>query len=176
VTAPIERFKHCPACGAPLSAPGAGATVQCGACHFLYHFNPTVAVGGLLVRPDERLLFVRRAKDPSKGRLALPGGFVDMGETAEESLRREILEEVGLEVGKLVYLCSRVNGYFYGGITYPVLDFFFVSHVGSNVEPAALEDVASLHWIDPREMDLEEIAFPSVRSAVLEYRALLTAQ
>jgi hypothetical protein len=69
-----------------------------------------------------------------------------------------------------------VNAYFYRGITYPVLDLFYVSQVGSNAEPAALEDVASLHWIDPRKMDLEEIAFPSVRNAVLEYRALLTVQ
>lgn len=166
MTAPIETFRHCPACAATLPSRGRASMIECAACGFLYHFNPTVAAGAFLVRPQGEALFLRRARNPARGKLALPGGFIEIGETAEASLRREIQEEVGLEVEQLAYLCSAINAYDYRGITYPVLDLFFVGHLAGSADPAALEDVESLHWLDPRTVDPQEIAFPSIRAAL----------
>jgi ADP-ribose pyrophosphatase YjhB (NUDIX family) len=66
---------------------------------------------------------------PAKGKLAVPGGFIDIGETAEDGLRREIREEVNLAPGELRYLCTQVNDYVYRDINYPVLDLYFVGRV-----------------------------------------------
>jgi ADP-ribose pyrophosphatase YjhB (NUDIX family) len=171
MSAPIHHFRHCPACGILLPAPRESAAVHCQSCGFLYFFNPTVAAGAFLVRPQGQALFLCRAKDPACGKLALPGGFVEVGERAEESLRREIREEVGLEAGRLTYLCSQLNSYLYRGITYPVLDLFFVSPVDDTVVPEALDEVFSLHWLHPHEVNPDDIAFPSIRHALRAYLA-----
>ena len=115
------------------------------------------------------MLLIRRAKEPARGKLAVPGGFVDVGETAEVALRREVHEEVGLEIGPPTFLCSRVNHYAYRGVTYPVLDLFFVTSAKSAAGVAAPEEVESICWQHPAAVDPETIAFPSIREAIAEY-------
>jgi 8-oxo-dGTP diphosphatase len=58
---------------------------------------PVVGVGGVVVR-DGRALLIRRGKPPLLGRWAIPGGTVELGETLQEALVREMQEETGLEV------------------------------------------------------------------------------
>src|SRR6266571_7329608 len=58
--------------------------------------HPRVAVDGLVVHAD-KLVTVRRRNDPFRGMLALPGGFVELGERVEDAVVREVREETGLE-------------------------------------------------------------------------------
>ncbi len=109
---------------------------------------------------------VRRAKEPARGKLAVPGGFIDIGETAEDALRRETREEVDLEIGDLTYLASRTNAYHYQEITYPVLDLFFVATAINPAKARPLDGVDSLEWHTASTIDPETIAFPSIRSAL----------
>ena len=142
---------------------------QCAACGFHFYFNAAIAVAAILLGPDDRVLFIRRAKDPAKGKLAVPGGFVDIGETAEQALRREIREEVNLVVGPLEYLCSAPNQYLFAKINYPVLDFFYITRAESLDGIAALDGVESFEWHAPKAVSEAEIAFPSVLFAVRSY-------
>ena len=168
-TALASHFKHCPACGLPLTTPAQPRVIHCASCDFLYFLSTTVATGVLLTRRDGAVLFIRRAKEPAKGLLALPGGFIEIGESAEIGLRREILEEVGLTVGPLKYLCSAVNEYAYRAVTYPVLDLFFMARFDEAMKPEALEDVAELCWNNPALVEPDQLAFPSLRAAVRHY-------
>ena len=63
--------------------------------------RPAVTVDVVLVtrEADPHVLLIRRKADPFAGRWALPGGFIEMDETLEESARRELREETGVEVG-----------------------------------------------------------------------------
>lgn len=162
---PQEHFRFCPRCAAPLPTPAA-APLRCEACDFLYFFNPTVAAAAYLFDAAGRALFIRRAKDPAKGKLAVPGGFVDAGETAEEALRREVREEVGLEVDQLRYLGSWTNRYLYAGVTYPVVDLVFAGVALRPETAQPLDAVAGLEWRDPNDIDPGELAFPSLISAL----------
>lgn len=162
---PIEHFHYCPKCGKPLPPAARPNMLQCAACGFRYYFNPTVSAAAIILDQEGRALFIRRAKEPAKGKLAIPGGFVDFQETAEEALRREIREEVGLEVGALEFLCSRINDYHYHDVTYPVVDFFFVTQARTT-DAQPFEDVQTCCWLEPSKVGPDELCFPSVRQAL----------
>jgi mutator protein MutT len=134
-------------------------------------FNPAVSGAAFLRNTFGELLFLRRAHEPARGKLGLPGGFIDYGETAEQGLRREIREEIGVESITLQFLCSQVNRYEYYGITYPVVDLFFTGRLPSQASPQCLDGVDGLHWLMPEAVELDSLAFPSLRAA---FRNLMT--
>jgi ADP-ribose pyrophosphatase YjhB (NUDIX family) len=169
----IRHFAYCPRCGDAATAPDAGGPAgpfRCVACGFTLFFNSASAVAALICRDDGDALFIRRAKDPGKGRLGMPGGFVDPGENAEQALVREVREEVGLDLLDVAYLSSHANEYLYAGVTYQTLDVFYTARVEEPGRAHALDAVESIAWIDPRTVPLEEIAFESMREALRMYR------
>ena len=116
---PSASFRYCPRCGRGPSAPAEAPVFSCPGCGFHYHFNPAVAAGVIAEDREGRVLLVRREKEPARGRLGVPGGFVDIGETAEASARREAREETGIEVEGLLFLGSWPNLYEWRGVVYP---------------------------------------------------------
>jgi NAD+ diphosphatase len=172
---PSRHFKHCPSCGAARE-PDAGLPLVCSACGFTFFLSITCGTGAFLERPDGRVLFIRRAVEPSAGKLAVPGGFLDEGETMEDGLRREFREEVGVEPEELQFLCTHPNAYLYKGVTYPVIDTYFAARTRGDVEAQALDAVAEVCWLDPATVDREELAFPSLKVAFDAYLRLRGAK
>ncbi|MBX9628274.1 MAG: NUDIX domain-containing protein [Gemmataceae bacterium] len=164
---PAELFRFCPRCGAPVPPGSVGqAPFRCAGCDLTLFFNPAVAAGAWVFDAAGRVLLVRRAHDPQKGKFGLPGGFLDAGETAEAGLRREVREEVGLEVEAVEFLASVPNRYEYKGVTYPVVDLIFTARAVSPEAGRALDGVAGIEWHRPADIDPEELAFPSMKKTV----------
>ncbi|MBP3958539.1 NUDIX domain-containing protein [Gemmata sp. G18] len=169
---PSEVFTFCPRCAAPRAPENVGQSpLRCAACQFTFYFNPTVAAAAFVSRPDGRALFIRRAHDPAAGKLGIPGGFIDFGETAEEGLRREIREEVGLAVENVRFLMSFPNMYLYRDVTYPVVDLVFTASALAPDTAAALDGVAGIEWRFPRDVADDELAFDSMRVSIAAVRA-----
>ena len=110
-------------------------------------------------------MMTERAHDPAKGKLGLPGGFLERGETAEEGLIREVKEEVGIAVDNLEYLCSSPNRYEFGGIVYDTLDLFYTAVATSTDTTLDDAEVAAVHWRQVQDIHPDELAFESFHHA-----------
>ena len=73
--------------------------------------RPLITVDGVVLVDEEGIVLVKRLNEPFKDFWALPGGFVEYGETTEEAVKREVKEETGLEVEvlKLIGVYSDIN-------------------------------------------------------------------
>ncbi len=170
-------LRYCLKCGAAALRMIGGKQLYCDSCGFEFYLNPAAAVAALIPDSEGRLLIVERAQEPRKGTWDLPGGFADPGESAEDALRREVREEIGLKITHLRYLCSFPNSYEYMGVRYATMDLGFVCGVeDATVACAAEDEVARVRFVKPMEIDPARFGFPSVVRIVERYRAAGTGR
>lgn len=172
---PLHKFAHCPACGSHHFTVNNAKSKHCPDCGFTYYANPSAATAAFILR-DDCLLVARRANNPARGTLDLPGGFVDMDETAEDGMRREILEETGLEVQGLQYLFSLPNLYDYSGMTIHTLDMFFLADIAPDAVPCAADDAAELAWLPLSGVHPEDFGLFSIRRAISHFITYMRAK
>ena len=128
ISAP-EHLHYCPLCAGILSTEERAGKPRrvCPDCGYIHFVEAKVAVGGLAMQGD-RVLLVRRAKPPERGKWCLPAGYLDYGEEPKGAAAREFLEETHL----------RVN---VGG----VVDVYF-NPVNDPSQPGA--SLLVLYWVD----------------------------
>ena len=169
----IELFKHCPKCGAPELQLATNKFFKCSACDFGFYFNTATAVGAIITNDKGELLVTIRAKEPAKGTWDLPGGFVDLNEYAEDAVKREIKEELNLDIISTEYFCSVPNIYKYKDVTYPTVDFAFFAKANDFSKIKAADDVASFLFVPSAELDIEKFGLVSVKEIITKYLATL---
>ena len=156
----------CPKCGGKTLLIVSQKECRCD-CGFHFFQNVAAAVMVAICWQDEVLVAVR-ARNPGKGLLDLPGGFVDPDESLEAALVRELQEELGLDVSAhpCTYLGSFANTYPYDGITYHTCDTFFAITLTEKpvIQPA--DDVAACQWLKTSYIPLSRFAFESTRTAM----------
>lgn len=163
---PLEKFRYCPECGSPRFEVRNTKAKQCADCGFTYYFNPSAATVAFILNPEGKLLVCRRAKDPAKGTLDLPGGFIDMYETGEEGVAREVREETGLTVERAEYCFSIPNLYEYSGFMVHTLDLFFRCTVADSSQLHPEDDVADCFWMPLDELRITDFGLMSIRKGV----------
>lgn len=140
-------YKFCPDDGHPLEGkPVEGrALAVCAQCGFVDYQNPKPAVAVLIVC-DGRILLGRRGIEPAKGKWDIVGGFIEAGESAEEAVLREVLEETTLRIRVTEFLGSVTD--VYGERMEPTLNLCFIAEIVEGT-PNPGSDVEVLAWFSP---------------------------
>ena len=163
-----EEPHFCPACGRPVEArvleEDHRPRLVCPEGHVTWR-NPRIVVGTLPLR-DGRVFLARRGIEPSAGRWAYPGGFLELGEAAQEGARRETEEETRLlvEIGRLIGAYSRPHA---GVVTL----IYEATVVGGEALPGV--ETLEVRGFARDEIPWEELAFSTVESALRDWLASL---
>ena len=162
-------FTHCPVCGSKHFVLNNEKSMRCETCGFVFYINASAAVAAFILNVNGELLVCRRAKEPAKRTLDLPGGFVDANETAEEAIRREITEELNAKVTESDYLFSLPNEYEYSNMTIPTLDLFFTCKLENNENLIASDDVEECFFVPIAELNPADFGLNSIRKAISNF-------
>ena len=130
----------------------------CDGCGFVHYLNPRPVAGTIPVREDGALLLVRRAIEPQLGFWVFPGGFMDVGETAEEAAARETREEANLEVDELSLLGVYTRTH--AGV---VVIVYEARALG---EGSAGSETSEIGWFAPDAIPWDELAFDTTHWAL----------
>lgn len=169
---PLHQFKFCPKCGSDKFSENNFKSNKCGACGFTYYFNSSAASVAVIINQQREVLVATRAHEPAKGTYDLPGGFVDMEESAEQAVVREVKEETNLDVISVRYLFSLPNKYVYSGFQVETLDLFFLCEFDQSGVFTANDDVAKLKFIPVEELDPEKFGMQSVKNAIEKIQSI----
>lgn len=169
ITHPLEVLKFCPKCGSAEFNPVGERSLKCNHCGFHFYINSAAAVAALIPDSEGRLMLVTRGVEPDYGKLDLPGGFIDPGETPENALKRELREELGLKVKTMRYLGSAPNEYLFSGMTVFTLDLAFLVIPESLEGLHPMDDILQYQFCREDEIDNENIPAPSIKSFVHQF-------
>ncbi len=140
------HFSFCPRCGGKLSLKKLehGKLPVCGNCAYVMYQNPVPTSSALFIEGD-RILLTKRAIDPQKGFWDLPGGFIEEGENPKKALRREMKEELGVEItiGKLFDIV--MDWYVFQEIRFSTLNLYYLATL-KNKKLTPGDDISEAKW------------------------------
>jgi mutator protein MutT len=158
--------RYCPYCGAVLTTrTNEGRTrLYCAAGGRFVYENPIPAATALVLNGTGQLLLVRRNREPGKHQWALPGGFVESGESPAEAARRELEEETGITAGETTLIDVIYQESEYYGTSLLIIGYHFARYEG---EIRAGDDAEEVRFFDSKK--LPELAFESHRAIIDTY-------
>ncbi|MBJ7331269.1 MAG: NUDIX domain-containing protein [Solirubrobacteraceae bacterium] len=162
----LDDVSFCPRCGkdADVRAP---RLLRCEHCGYHAFYNPKPVASAIPVDADGRVILLRRGFEPGAGKWTFPGGFVDLGESVEEAARREVMEEIAIEVslGPLVGVYSRADDRI-------VLVVFAAVALG---EPQTTDEAPEVQAFARDEIPWPDLAFWSTEAALRDWLGLQKA-
>ena len=164
----MKPFRFCPACGQQLAEPDGEGGAHCESCGRAWYRNMAPTVGAAIVK-DGKALATVRAREPEKGKLDVPGGFLGPEEHPLDGLKREVSEELGIEIDASIEDIVQIVPHHYGDEGDVVMSIGFKARwTSGEINPA--DDVADVRWLTVDE--LEGVDFAWEHDTYLLRRAL----
>jgi ADP-ribose pyrophosphatase YjhB (NUDIX family) len=156
----LDEWRYCPRCAEAIAVRDGRA--DCEACGFVSYANSSPTASALVEDADGRLLLVRRAIEPHRGKWDIPGGFLEEGEHPVETVRRELWEETGLVIEPGAFFGAWIDRYGDEPGAPWTLNLFWRAAVTSG-EPRAADDVDELRFFAPDELPApSDLAFTTI--------------
>ncbi|MBI2578803.1 MAG: NUDIX domain-containing protein [Candidatus Aenigmarchaeota archaeon] len=154
------KYNFCMKCGGRVKkSKGKFVCVECG---YVMYKNPKPTTAGVIMKGN-KIMLVRRNKEPYKGWWDLPGGFLDEKETPERCMIREAKEETGLVVKPVKFLGFKNDEY----DDQRVLGCFFLCKILGGKEKAG-DDASEIRWFHKSSLP-RNVAFRGVREGLKEF-------
>lgn len=168
-THPLKVLKYCPKCGSPAFIASGERSLKCRDCGFHFFVNSAAAVAALITNEAGKLLLTTRGVEPGYGKLDLPGGFIDPGESAEEAVIRELWEELGMKIKSVEYIGSAPNEYVFSEFSVFTLDMAFLVIPESTENLKPMDDILDFRFYAENEIDYSQIPAPSINHFVKQF-------
>lgn len=165
----LDSIKFCMRCGhgVELVEESGRLRPSCPRCGWVYYVAPQIAGAAIVTRADDdKILLVQRGEAPGKGLWGLPGGFVELGETVQEAVAREILEETGFEIELRALL--GVWSFFNTVKNLAGIVLIYETRVVSGQLQIASDSIAA-EWLTRADALQFPLAFESHRKALLRW-------
>jgi 8-oxo-dGTP diphosphatase len=158
----LQDVRFCPRCAAEAKVTYPRSIV-CPSCGYAAFFNPKPVACAIPVNQQDEIILMRRATEPGYGRWTMPGGFVDLGESVPEAARREVREEldIDVEIGDLVGVYSSAND--------RVLVVVYAATTAQ--EPQTTEEALEVASFSRSELPWSDLAFWSDERALRDHLA-----
>ncbi|MGN0482546.1 MAG: NAD(+) diphosphatase [Lachnospiraceae bacterium] len=155
---------YCSRCATPLVSDKTERMLYCPACHQQVYprINPSVIVG---VLNQDKILVTRYASQNAYRKYALVAGFTEIGETVEETVAREVMEETGLQVKNIRYYKSQPWG-FTGGL----LLGFWAELDGSDEIHLDTEELSEGKWVTREEIEIDPATISLTREMMAVFQ------
>lgn len=162
----LDTFHYCPRCGSARFEVNDARSKRCADCGFVYYHNAACSTVAVVFNRRGELLVTRRAMQPARGTLDLPGGFVEPNESATEGVVREVKEETGADARVQRFLFSLPNTYEYAGFTVHTTDLFFACVISDETVVFGADDAAEAFWLPPSQVRPADFGLASIRRGV----------
>jgi 8-oxo-dGTP diphosphatase len=162
----LDGWRHCPRCAASLLRER--GLVRCPACALVVYARPTPAVCALIVDDAGRVLLGRRAVEPAAGRWDILGGFMEEDEQPLETLRREMREELGVEIEPADFVAAVADRY--GEDGHATLNLCWTARVVGG-ELRLSDELAEVRWFARDELPRgDELAFANCAALLAAWK------
>jgi len=163
-------YNYCNKCSGKLikKAPN---LYLCQKCDLHFYINPVQTTTAILENEKGEILLVKRKSDPQKGFWDLPGGFTNLNESSEQSLVREIKEELGITLKNFFYFQSYPDRYLYKGNNYYTINLFYIGKLSDkdSKKIAPKDDITEIKFFSKKSLPWQEIAFDCLKKVIAVY-------
>lgn len=163
----ITLYSFCPNCGSDALKKINQQQQHCQKCKKNHYFNQRPCIGAFIIE-NNNILLARRNMDPYNGWWDIPGGFMNIDETPQQAIIREVKEEIGLDITVTRLINFYPDVYDYKNVFIPTLNMYFLCTIKDNKEIKLSEEMKDFKWFPLKELP-SNIAFKNAREAFKDY-------